>query len=249
MTTRKELVSFLDELLKPDEFNDYTFNGIQIEGRNKIDKVGFAVDPSLEVIERCVEFDVGFLITHHGLIWKPINSIKGPMKDKILLLLENSINLYVSHLPLDAHPELGNNVQIARELSIEVSERFYEIGVWGTLPSRIPFDEFMNMVRERISPYAVSMNYGTEEVYRVGIVSGAVRSSIVEEADEMDIDVVVVGEGNSPYPFFEATREYGINVIFAGHYATETFGIKALMKTVKSEFEVETMFLKVNTKW
>lgn len=245
---RSTLVEFLDQTLLSDfELKDATFNGLQIEGKETIKTVGFAVDASLETFEEAREANVDFLITHHGLIWGALNRITGQNKDRLSVLLQNDINLYVSHLPLDKHEELGNNISIVRALNASPKDRFVDIGYVALLEKEIPYSEFLLQIKQNIGEIIAEMPFGPKLIRKVGISSGSFSLELLEEAIGSGISTILTGEGSSL--LYHTALEAGINLIFAGHYATETFGVKALQKRIAQNFEVQTVFLDLPTGW
>ncbi len=244
-----EIVEFLDDLLKIKEWQDKSNNGLQVEGREDVKKIAFAVDACMDVFVRAKEIGADMIVVHHGIIWGGIDYVKGVVKRRLEFLLKNGISLYAVHLPLDAHPSLGNNAQILRALDLEPIESFgvyqgKEIGYIGVYDESKPLDEVLSAIREKVNESITVLDFGSKDVKRVGVVSGRGSFALIE-AVERDVDLFITGEQD--HSIYHLAKESGINVVFAGHYATETFGVKALMRVVGEEFDVDVEFVDVPT--
>ena len=240
-----EVVSFLDDYLDIKSFKDSSSNGLQIEGRNEVEKVGFAVDACIESFDRAKELDLDLLIVHHGLIWGSFRNVRGLFYRRLKHLISNGISLYVAHLPLDAHPEVGNNVQILKKLGADFESFFAEyegkkIGAFGSL--HIKMSELEKEVEQKFNTKVRSLKFGKEELKKVSVVSGS-GTFAIEEASEIS-DCLITGEYK--HEAYHAAKELKFNVIFAGHYATETLGLKALMEKVKA-MGLETFFIEISS--
>jgi len=245
----KEIVEFLDDFLKVDEWQDKSNNGLQVEGKSDVERIAFAVDACMEVFEKAKELNADMVIVHHGLIWGGIDYVRGIVKKRLEFLLKNGISLYAVHLPLDAHPEIGNNAQILRLLDLEPEESFgvyqgREIGYIGEFDKAMGIDEVLNILKEKIDPNPVVLKFGKDYVKRIGVISGR-GGFAVGEAVEKDVDLFVTGEVD--HSVYHLAKECSINVAFFGHYATEVFGVKALMNVVAGEFDVDVVFIDVPT--
>jgi dinuclear metal center YbgI/SA1388 family protein len=226
----RKLVAFLDQELALSEFpKDESINGLQVEGRAAVEKIGVAVDACEYVFEKAAQKGVDFLIVHHGLIWGGIRAIRGVLMKRIKTLMDSGISLYACHLPLDWHPKYGNNVQILKRLSVRRMGEFGEyhgkrIGYWGKTAKALPLDEFRRRVDAAFNTKSLSMDFG-RSVRNVGVVSGGGWSAI-NDAEKYGIDTFLTGEpSHSAYTLAE---EMKINLIFSGHYATETVGVNAV---------------------
>ncbi|WP_457548697.1 Nif3-like dinuclear metal center hexameric protein [Archaeoglobus sp.] len=244
-----EIVEFLDDLLKVKEWQDKSNNGLQVEGKEEIKKVAFAVDACMDVFERAKESNADMIVVHHGLIWGGIDYVKGVVKRRLEFLLKNGISLYAVHLPLDAHPSLGNNAQILKALGLEPTESFgvyqgKEIGYIGVYDESKPLEDVLKVVRENINESLMVLDFGSRNISRIGVVSGRGCFALVE-AVEKKVDLFITGEQD--HSVYHLAKECGINVVFAGHYATETFGVKALMRVIAGEFDVDVEFIDVPT--
>ncbi len=243
--TLDRLVSFLDEELALSQFpEDESRNGLQVEGRRKVRRVGVAVDACQYTFRESSKRGIDFIIVHHGLIWGGIKSIRGLTRERLKTLLDADISLYACHLPLDWHPRYGNNAQILNLLSLEPKGEFGEyhgkrIGYWGRTGAAVPMDVFVRLVDKVLKTRSSSVDFG-KKVRNVGVVSGGGWSAI-HDAEKLGIDTFLTGEpSHSAYALAE---ELGINLIFAGHYATETFGVRAAGNLLKKQFGLRVEFI------
>lgn len=245
MVARKELTAYLDGLLQPSLFKDSTFNGLQIEGKFNIEKIGFAVDSSLAIFRKAVDTGCEMVVVHHGLIWGGLKKVTGHQKERLALLLKENINLYVSHIPLDKHPTVGNNAGIAKALGAKVTGDIGEAGIIAELKKPVSFDRFLAASRELFGQDIRYHNFCENKIGAIAVCSGAVPLSFMQEAFERDVNTVLTGEGMGESMFLYPARENGMNVVFAGHTATETFGVRALMERINKDFKgkVESFYL------
>mgnify|MGYP000132521960 CR=1 FL=1 len=247
----KEIVQFLDDFLGIKDWEDKSNNGLQIEGKPEVRKIVFAVDACMDVFVRAKERDADMIIVHHGLIWGGIDYVRGIVKRRLKFLLDNEISLYAVHLPLDAHPKVGNNAQLLRLLEVEPEEQFgmYKgkpIGFYGKLENPMNLSEIVEILRNKLSERLIVLDFGDEKIEIIGAVSGKGAFALVEAIDK-GLDLFITGEAE--HSAYHLAKECGINVIFAGHYATETLGVKALMNVIGEEFagEIEVEFIDVPT--
>jgi len=246
---RDQLIHWLDEYLQTSRFKDASINGLQIEGKTDIQRVAVAVDASLRTIEDAADAGADILITHHGLFWGAPQMLTGPHKRRVQAALDAGLNLYVSHLPLDAHAEVGNNAVIAQALGLQDTSGFgdmgsYRIGVQGTLPFPLTLQDLADRLQKLTGEVCLVHGGGPGDVKRVGIISGSASGSIPEAARE-GIDTFVTGEPK--HQAFHDAFEYGVNVIYAGHYETETFGVRALATKLEDTFGLPWQFIHVPT--
>jgi dinuclear metal center YbgI/SA1388 family protein len=241
----QKLVSFLDHELSLSEFpKDESINGLQVEGKATVGKIGVAVDACAYVFEKAARRGVDLLIVHHGLIWGGIRAIRGVLMKRIKTLLDSGISLYACHLPLDWHPEYGNNAQILKLLSVRKMGEFGEyhgkrIGYWGRTAKALPVDEFRARVDDVFDTKSSSIEFG-RRVRNVGVVSGGGWSAI-HDAEKYGIDTFLTGEpSHSAYALAE---EMKINLIFSGHYATETVGVKAVGEMLRKRLGLKVEFI------
>jgi dinuclear metal center YbgI/SA1388 family protein len=240
-----DLVRYCDDLLDVRNIRDApdAWNGLQVANAGEVSRIAAAVDLCAATVRMAAEQEADLLIVHHGLLWGGVRPLVGPQRVRVAGLLEHNLALYGSHLPLDCHPELGNAAILARELGVEVrgafgSWREQPFGVWGELQvSRETLEDRLARVLG-VSPKA--MLFGPPAVRRIGIATGA-GGSLIPQAAEAGLDSLVTGEGTH-HTFFDA-EELGLNVYYGGHYATETFGVKALAQHLSTKFGLPWVFL------
>jgi dinuclear metal center YbgI/SA1388 family protein len=244
-----ELVAYLDEYLDIEGVPDYpnALNGLQVEASGPVGRVAAAVDATAASIRGAIEGGCDLLMVHHGLFWDGNRPVTGRRYRRLSALLEAGVALYAAHLPLDVHAEVGNNVVLARELGLEVEGRFggYEgtaLGVWGTLS--LKREALAARLDEVLGGPVKLVAGGPEKVERVGVLTGG-GGSFVAEALGVGLDALVTGEG-SHHTYFDA-QEGGLNLYYGGHYATETWGVKALSAHLGGRFGLETVFLDLPT--
>ena len=240
-----DLVSYLDEYLRIHEIPDApdALNGLQVEGSPDVRRVAVAVDACLATIAGAALWGAELLIVHHGLLWGPKTPITGTHYRRFSALVRHRIAVYSAHIPLDVHPEVGNNVVLARGLGLEIQGTFgdtlgTDAGVFGAL--EVERDELVARLKRFLGVEPKVLPFGLWQTARVGIVSGG-GGKLVKDAAEAGVDTFITGEG----PHYSAldAEEYGMNVIHAGHYATETLGVRALADHLKAKFELQTEFI------
>jgi len=246
---RKELVRYLDEYLKVREIRDDSRNGLQVEGRPEVRHVALAVDACLGAFQQAGEVGADLLIVHHGLFWESYRPLVGVHLRRIRKLLEQDISLYAVHLPLDAHPEVGNNVALAQLLGLEVVGPFGEyhgvrIGLEVRPAAPVSPQEFARLVQERLEVPVTLQPYGPAQVRRVGIVSGG-GGSLIQQAGEEGLDLFLTGERSHSY--YHMAEELGLHVLYAGHYVTETAGLRALGRHLAERFGLQITFVPLPT--
>lgn len=247
--TRDRLVDYLDEYLLVKTIQDDSPNGLQVQGGNKVGKLAFAVDASVQTITAAAEAKADMLIVHHGLFWKGHQQIVGSLHKRVSMLINNDLSLYAVHLPLDCHPEVGNNAQLARLFGLETIGRFApykgtEIGTLTRSEAAMTREELRETVENTLASPADLLPFGPPQVRTVGIVSGE-ASRFAEEAQRLGCDALVTGE--SSHTAYHLARDAGINVVYGGHYATETVGLRALERHVKKKFGVSCKFIPAPT--
>ena len=247
--SRDAIVSLLDKTLRTSEISDRSVNGLQVEGAAEVTKIGLAVDASLEAYKLANEKGCQMVIVHHGMIWEGIKRVTGPVYRQIEFLVKNDINLYASHLPLDMHPTLGNNILLAKALGLRNLLPFGEyhgshIGFEGVLPRAATVKSISELVRKKFGGPVSSLPFGPQKIRRVAVISGH-GSSCLPEAIEKKADLFVTGE--SSHENHHAALEGKINVVYGGHYHTEKSGVQALGEFLKKKFGVESVFLDVPT--
>jgi dinuclear metal center YbgI/SA1388 family protein len=249
--TLAEVARELDELLRTGEIPDYpnALNGIQFGHRGPVRTIAAAVDLSVRTIEGAVEAGANLLMVHHGMFWGGLRPLTGSQYERVRLLVEHDIAVFASHLPLDAHPEIGNNVLLARELGLDVEGGFarfrtIDIGVHGfsDVPTSVLADRARAIANREGGDIRTAGLAESSVTRRWAICTGAGASSeTLAEASRLGIDTLIVGEG--PHHTAVEARELGIAVIYAGHYATETLGIRALAEWAGKHFAVKWHFV------
>jgi len=243
MAELKSVVSFLDGILKTVKIEDSSHNGLQVENSGQVTRICAGVDASLEFFDAASKRQADFVICHHGLSWgDSLKRITELNYRRVAILIKNDMALYASHLPLDAHPRLGNNILLARALGLSRLRRFgfyhgVEIGYTGDLSRVMTIKEFAARVAQVLSQKPTVMDFGSKRIRRVGVVSGGAALSL-EEAQTCGLDVLVTGE--ECLQGYTLARDLNINAIFGGHYATERFGVKALADAVSRRFRLPT---------
>lgn len=239
------LLQFLDGYLDVAEFPDYpnALNGLQLAGPTRVERVCAAVDASEASISAALSRGADLLLVHHGLFWEGLRPITGRLHRRIAPAVEGKLGVYAAHLPLDAHPEVGNCAVLARELGMAPEERFGEyrgaaIGWTGSL--EMGREDFLSRVEEVVGGAVRLIPGGPETLRRVAVLTGG-GGSFVAEAARSEVDALVTGEGTH-HTYFDAV-ELGVNVYFAGHYATEVWGVRALAEEIERRFAVPWEFL------
>lgn len=227
----------LEELLSPSLFTDYGPNGLQVEGKSQIKKVAFSVSASLATIQEAAKRGVDVLVVHHGLFWdKDPSPVVGSKKEKLSLLLASQISLVAYHLPLDAHPQLGNNWRAARELGWQTLEPFFpmgnqHLGVRGTFSPR-SLEAFQKQLETYYGHSAQVVPGGKKEVASAALISGGAHRFLHAAADA-GVDCYITGSLDEMV--WDQAHERGINFFALGHYATERIGVLGLMEHVKAQ--------------
>ncbi len=239
------LVASCDRTLRITEFGDWdgAVNGLQVQNSGRVTRIAAAVDARLATIRLAVEGGAQLLIVHHGLFWSPTHPWTGPRYELIRLLVQHDLAVYSAHLPLDAHPTLGNCALLARAIGLTRLQSFFEakgqaIGFRST--TRIPRAELLNRLATATDATPVLLPGGPTTCCRIGVVTGGAGAEI-RDAARTGIDTFITGEG--PHWTASLADELGINVLYAGHYATETFGVKALAAHLSRRFRVPWQFL------
>jgi dinuclear metal center YbgI/SA1388 family protein len=248
MARRDEIVAHLDELLEIHSFTDYGPNGLQVPGAEEVSLVVTGVSAQRELFERAAEAGAQLIVCHHGLFWDFHPRALGPaMKERLKLLFDADLSLAAYHLPLDAHPEVGNNALICAELGLDRAEPFAEhrgrpIGFVGRSAEGVPFDELRRRCVAAFGQEPFVWDAGPDVVRSVGVVSGGAPGNF-GEAIARGVDAFLTGE-TAEHVMAEA-RENRVHFIAGGHYATETFGIRRLGDLVADKFGVEHQFMDI----
>ncbi|MBU2874785.1 Nif3-like dinuclear metal center hexameric protein [Marinobacter salexigens] len=241
MTTRESILAVLNEWLQPENFQDYCPNGLQVEGKSEINTIVTGVTASRDLIEAAIAANADMLIVHHGYFWKGEDqAIRGMKRERLKRLLDNDINLVAYHLPLDDHPEYGNNRQLADILGIENPRPLNGL-VWeGELLEAMSPEKFSLHIARALHREPLKVGAGKAEIKRVGWCTGAAQG-FINAAIDADLDAYLSGEISEPTT--HTARECGIHYYAAGHHATERYGVKALGEALEKEFGVKHRFI------
>ncbi len=244
MVSLNEVVAYLDEELKTAVISDYpgAINGLQLANEGQINRIVAAVDASLSVIEAAAEGGPGLLIVHHGMFWQGVQPVTGAFYRKLKIAMDAGLAIYSSHLPLDVHVEFGNNVLLARAIGLRQQEPFCDLkgrilgvrGLWEG--SR---KDLRDTLQITLGASVHCCPGGSEVVSKVGIITGAAGSEVGKVAS-LGVDTFVTGEG--PHWSYPLAEELALNVFYCGHYATETFGVKAIAKELAKRFLIPWTF-------
>ena len=244
--TVKNITSFLNKTLRVGKIKDASLNGLQVRSRRSgaVGKVGFAVDACLSTFEQAKQLDVDLLVVHHGIKWRPQKD-RDLENKRAAYLKKNNLALYAAHLPLDLHHEYGNNMQLARLLDLQRVRRFgryhgIKIGYAGDFRRTTALDVPAKQLNRQLKTACRVLRFGKDRVRSLGIVSGG-GGSLLKEAVNERLDCFLVGEID--LAAYNAAGEYGLNLIVAGHYATEMAGVRALMPLVRDVFGVDAVFV------
>lgn len=247
MTELHEIKTYLDRLLDIAGFpEDHSNNGLQVEGRSRIRKAVFGVDACGKIIDNAIESGADFIFVHHGLSWgSNFRRITGYNASLIGRLLKNGISLYAAHLPLDAHPSIGNNAVIAGMLKISRKFPFAEydgrkIGFAGTAPKGATPAKFAKLLDAGLDTKSVILGKADCEVRKVGVISGGAGSEGVMSALECGLDCLVTGE--ITHCTYHMIMDNGLKVVGAGHYSSEITGPRAVMDNVAGNFGIKCEF-------
>ena len=249
MAERDQVIAFCDELLRSRDFEDYGPNGLQVPGAPQVEKVASGVSAQRELIERAAAAGAQLLVVHHGLFWdaQP-RSLSRHHAARLRAAFDADLSVAAYHLPLDAHREIGNNALLCEALGLELDERPFAqhrgsaIGAIGASRDGLPADELFARVGHSVGREPLVFASGPPEVRSVGIVSGA-GASALGEAIALGLDAFLTGE---PAEFAMAeARDAGIHFIAAGHYATETLGIRELGERIAQGLGIEHEFIDV----
>ncbi len=239
------LTHYLDQELNLIGLPDYpgAMNGLQIENGGEVMKIGAAVDASLPVFEKALAEGVDLLVVHHGMFWQGAQMVTGAHYKKLKMALDNGMALYSAHIPLDVHPVWGNNHLLAKALGMQDTETFFDwkgvdLGVCQKIETDI--NNLVSLVEDAVGSSVHLCAGGADQAGKVGIITGGAGSEVAAVAAS-GINTFITGEG--PHWSFPLAEECGINVIYAGHYATETFGVRALTQHLGQKFGLDTCFI------
>jgi len=249
MVDLQELLFFADTTLDIGAFRDYCPNGLQVEGRSEVQRLVSGVSACRDLIEQAVELEADAILVHHGYFWKGENGrITGIKRERIRRLLSADISLIAYHLPLDAHPALGNNAQLGQRLGFDVQGSFGGVGgpdlaLMGGIDSLLTSSELGARIGERLGREPQHVGSGPETIRSVGWCSGAAQSYI-EQAAALGLDAFISGEISEQT--VHIAREAGIHYFAAGHHATERYGVQALGAALAENFALEHHFVDID---
>jgi dinuclear metal center YbgI/SA1388 family protein len=243
MAQRDAILKYAAELLDLDAYADYGPMGLQVQGAEEVTRIACGVSASLALFQRAAELEAQLLIVHHGLFWdNESRRITAPMRRRLQALFDADLTLAAYHLALDAHPELGNNVLVAKQLGIEPKERFAGIGFGGPLRPPTEAQRFVRRVSEKLGREPLVFPHGPEKVTRAAVVTGR-GGRYFAEAAAAGYDLFLTGEAEEPA--LHLARELGVHYVAAGHYATERLGVQALAKALAEHFGIEADYVEL----
>ena len=248
---RNELVNYLNDYLQLAKFQDYGPQGLQVEtDQEEIRRVALAVDVAPAVIEAAAAWNADMLLVHHGILWREVERIAGPLGQRVRGLLAHNINLYAAHLCLDAHQEVGNNAVLAEMMQVAVTDWWYDhrggpLAVLGLVANGTTRGQFLERVNRELLTEARLLPYGPETIHKVAILSGF-GATEVGAAAALGADTFLTGE--TSHANYWAAADHGVNVIYAGHYASEQVGVQALGRHLTAQFGLECRFFDFPTK-
>lgn len=241
----REIVRHCDRILRTSEINDYggAMNGLQVENNGRVTRIAAAVDASISTVKLALAAKADLLIVHHGLFWSPRHPWTGKNYELARLMMDGNLAVYSSHLPLDLHPKLGNNAQLCAALGLTNHSPFFEskgqrIGI--KVRTKVPLEILKLRLRRAVGTQPIVVAGGSIVCQRIGIVTGGAGEELKRAADE-GVDTFITGEG--PHWTFALAEELGLNLLYGGHYATETFGVKALAKELSRRFALPWSFI------
>ena len=239
------IVAHCNRTLKPESFEDWpgAVNGLQVENRAGVSRIAAAVDATPATVKKTIAAGADLLIVHHGLFWGATHPWTGNRYRLLRLLLDNNVAVYSSHLPLDAHPRLGNNAQLCRALGIRSPKPFFvergqAIGLRGEL--NLTRAQLARRLAKPTGNEPTVLPGGAARCHKIGVVTGGAGAEMKTAADE-GVDTFITGEG--PHWTFALAEDLGLNVFYGGHYATETFGVKALSEHLSKKFRLPWTFI------
>ncbi|NYZ75314.1 Nif3-like dinuclear metal center hexameric protein [Candidatus Micrarchaeota archaeon] len=251
MAELSKIVSFLDQTLGVKKIQDHSLNGLQFEGTHDVKKVACAVDACVPSFRKAADQGAQLVLVHHGLLWshRPIQPFKGGLKKALGVLFEDDLSVYAAHLPLDLHAKYGNNALLCCLLGLRKQRRWGEydevkLGYWGELPREEKVAAIARKLSLNLCASPKILAYGKQRAKKIGVVSGG-GGYAVQEAVELGLDLLITGEIKQHEAV--VARDEGLSVIAAGHYATETLGVKAAAGLLQEKFGVKIVFVDAPT--
>ena len=241
MASRDAILSFADEVLDVSSYPDYGPVGLQVEGAAEVTKIVCGVSASRELFERAAAAGAEMVLVHHGLFWDRDTRVVGEvMRERLRPLFDHGITLAAYHLALDAHPELGNNANLARAVGVEAERRFADVGWGGRLREPVAIAALTDRIRDAVGREPLVFAYGPDPVERMAICSGGAARHLADAIDE-GYDCFLTGEAAEPT--MHMAKEAGVHFVAGGHYATETSGVQALAARVADAFAIQWEFV------
>ena len=247
----KELDSYFRGFLAIDDLagTDFSKNGVQVENSADINCIAFAVDACMETFKRAKEAGAQMVFVHHGLFWGHEQTLTGTHYQRLKFLIENNIALYVAHLPLDIHPELGNNVALAKAAGLTDLKPFGEyrgikVGVKGTFKIPVTTAQVLSDLGYDSSELLACLSFGKEKNITGAVITGGGEHDVAAAIDE-DVDLYITGD--AAHVVYHTCLENRINMISAGHYRTEVYGVQNVAEKVSEELGLKTLFIDVPT--
>ncbi len=246
---RDELVRYLDEYLRIGEVKDYGPQGLQVEGRAEVQRIVGMVDAHRPSVEAAMAAQADLLLVHHGILWGPARLIKGHFAALLRTFFAANLNLYAAHLPLDGHPTVGNNAELARRLGLEVIDWWapfngFKIGALAAAAEPVAFEALVGRFVAQVGEPALVQPFGPRNSQRVAILSGGGAGEIGAAA-ALGCDTIVTGETSHAH-FYDA-QDYGVNLLYGGHYVSETVGVQALGAHLAERFNLDFQFIDLPT--
>jgi dinuclear metal center YbgI/SA1388 family protein len=237
------IVEFLQRELRVAELPDYSgaVNGLQVQNSGKVTKVAAAVDASLPVVKKAIAAGADLLIVHHGLFWQGAQPLTGAFYEKIKCALDADLAIYSAHLPLDVHPQWGNNSLLAQAIGMRVTGTFLPykgmpVGLLGEVV--LSLEALLTTLEKAVGAKVHLCPGGPSQIRKIGLCTGGAGSEIAAAAG---LDAFITGEG--PHWSYPMAEEMGVNLFYAGHYATETFGVRRLARELATQFSIEDFFI------
>ncbi|HOJ30653.1 MAG TPA: Nif3-like dinuclear metal center hexameric protein [bacterium] len=250
MEKLNNIVKFLDGFLNINNIKDDSWNGLQWEGTEKVEKIMCTVDAGADTFQEAVKRNANLIIVHHGNYWKNANpSFTKANKKRMEILHRHNISLYAAHLPLDMHPEIGNNILLLKMMGAKKTTGFYPydgqyISFCGQFTKPKKLDDIVSTINGCLGITCRLLPYGPDKIKTVAVISGGGGYAGFNEAIKAGVDLYVSGD---TLEVFHSAKDYGINVIFGGHHATETLGVKELAKVISKNFDVKAEFVDIPT--
>lgn len=242
----KSLVNYCDKYLEIKEFKDFCPNGLQVEGRNEVERIVTGVTASEALIDKAIALNAQALVVHHGYFWKgESQAIVGIKGNRIRKLMQNNISLLAYHLPLDAHAIVGNNAQLGHLFGIQTMGSFYDvsgkdIALYGEVKNKLDIDVFNDQVSKLLGRSALLIKGSQRKVKTIAWCSGGAQNGF-EQAIDMGADVYISGEASENT--FHLAKESGVHYIGAGHHATERLGVKTFGEHLSKQFSIDVEFI------